>query len=206
MKRTLFLFSILFSISCFGQPLGQLTIKGDYTTQDSIQIAEAYIQARKAVGLLYQNMISIRDSRTSAEKDWIANKAFSKWLGSAESMNRSFRRIKKIHSKFNKSMTLFVTKKNRGRCTGWISAWTLPYGQIKIKLCEDFFMYRTHLQEKVLVHEIGHETGLLSHHRIHGCRAALRAATNDPGLAKRSTENYAWLAVSYLGIECTSPY
>lgn len=208
MTRTLFTLFLFSSISCISQSIDQLKIRGNYTATDSAQIVEAYLQAQKAVEFMYQDMLSIRDrSITSSgvyskEERWNNNQIFQKWLGSSENMRMSFRRIKKIHAKFERRITLFVTKKNRGRCTGWISAWTLPYGAIQIRLCEDFFMYRTHLQEKVLVHEMGHETGLLSHHKIHGCRAALRAASNNAHLAKRSTENYAWLAMSYLDITC----
>jgi hypothetical protein len=101
-------------------------------------------------------------------------------------------------------MILEVRKENKGRCTGWISAWTIPFGKVRVRLCEDFFVYRTHLQEKILIHEAGHEAGLLFHRKIHGCRAAKRAANSSKSnTAKRSAENYAWLAMSYLGLECS---
>ncbi len=204
MTKFIFVLFLSISISSFSQSLDQLEIRGNYTSIDSVQAVEAYLQARKAVELMYLDMLSIKNSINENE-EWIKSIAFEKWLGSSKKSGISYRRIKQIHSKFqNRKVVLYVTKKNRGRCTGWISAWTLPHGKINIRLCEDFFMYRTNLQEKVLVHEMGHETGLLSHHRIHGCRAALRAASNDPNLAKRSTENYAWLAMSYIGIECIS--
>ena len=100
-------------------------------------------------------------------------------------------------------MVLKITKENRGRCRGWISAWTIPFGKTNIRLCEDYFIYRTHLQEKILVHEMGHEAGLMFHRHIHGCRSALKAAEQDHNnLAKRSPENYAWLAMSYVGLTC----
>lgn len=207
---------VLVFFSCLGshsQSLENLLIKGEYTKTDSIQIVKAYLLAKEAVEQMNQAMIAIRDVEISSSRPsisnlrkeaWTKNDAFNQWLGSPDKMKKSFRRIKKIHSKFEKKVILQVTKKNKGRCKGWISAWTLPHGKIKIRLCEDFFMYRTHLQEKVLVHEIGHESGLLSHHKIHGCRAALRAADiPHSSLAKRSTENYAWLAMSYLDLACT---
>ena len=204
MSKIVLVISIFLCISGRAQSLHPLSIKGDYTANDSIQIVEAYIQAKKAANFMYEDMLAIKRAENQEQK-WNENFAFKQWLGNAERSSASFRRIKRIHSKFAKrKITLIVTKKNKGRCKGWISAWALPYGKVQIRLCEDFFMYRTHLQEKVLVHEVGHETGLLSHHKIHGCRAALRAATNDSNIAKRSTENYAWLAMSYLGKDCSS--
>ena len=110
--------------------------------------------------------------------------------------------ISKIHSKFNKKFILEVTKGNTVRCRGWISAWTIPFGKVKIRLCEDFFIYRTHLQDKIIVHELGHEAWILFHRRIHGCRAAHRAALLNTQTSKRSVENYAWLAMSYVGLTC----
>jgi DNA-binding transcriptional regulator YiaG len=209
-----FAFLLIACFSGYSQSFEKLTIKGEYSESDSIQIVKAYLLAKESVERMYQAMITIRDVETSnsnqsindlRKEKWMSNDAFNRWLGSSDQMKKSFRRIKGIHDKFNKNITLQVIKKNKGRCKGWISAWTLPHGTIKIRLCEDFFMYRTHLQEKVLVHEIGHESGLLSHHKIHGCRAALKAADlPNSNLAKRSTENYAWLAMSYFDLECIS--
>ena len=187
-------------------------LKGEYSTSDSIQIFEAYSKALLAVERMNEGIDKIWNIE---EKDvhrkelvrnerWRNDSAFMEWLGEPENISAVRKRIKRIHSKFGKRLTLEVKKENRGRCTGWISAWTIPFGKVRIRLCEDFFVYRTHLQEKVLIHEMGHEIGLLFHRKIHGCRAARRAALQDSKVAKKSTENFAWLAASYLGISCSS--
>ncbi len=183
----------------------QVKLAGQYTIWDSTQIIIAHQKAKSAVEQMNQAIEKIcepKEKKTRKER-WANDPSFIKWLGQPERINKVRRRINNIHTKFQKQMVIEVTRENKGKCKGWISAWTIPFGNIKIRLCEDFFIYRTHLQEKVLVHEMGHETGILFHRRIHGCVAARKAAlTNKGRVAKKSTENYAWLAMSYLGLEC----
>lgn len=187
-------------------------LKGDFDAEDSAQIYDAYGKAYLAVGRMKQALSGVWevDERGEEKKlqrvaNWNADPTFREWLGEPDQLGKVRRRVNRIHSKFEKRLILEVKKANTGRCTGWISAWTMPFGRLKIRLCEDFFVYRTHLQEKVLIHEMGHETGILFHRKVHGCRAARRAANSNRGvIAKKSTENYAWLAVSYLGISCSS--
>jgi hypothetical protein len=191
----------------------KLVLKGDYSNQDSIRIAKVFSKASYAVDEMHKAMNQIwntdndraNDKRAVRKEKWKNEPAFVEWLGEPEKLAKVNRRIKKTYTNFNRKITLVVTKENRGKCSGWISAWAIPFGKIRITLCEDFFIYRTHLQEKILIHEIGHEGGLLFHHKIHGCRAAKRAAaTSKSNVAKRSTENYAWLAMSYLGLDCSN--
>ncbi len=188
-----------------------LVITGDYTAQDSVELVEAFTMAKIAVLRMHRAMDSIwtlkRNSDLTRKEQrqlkWHSDSLFMKWLGEPSRINVVHRRIMKMHSKFHKKFTLHVTKKNKGRCRGWISAWTLPYGAVKIRLCDDYFRYRTHLQEKVIVHELGHEVGMLFHRKIHGCWAALRAASSYKNHhAQRSPENYAWLAMAYIGKDC----
>lgn len=187
-----------------------MLMEGDYSKADSIRITEAYATAKKAVGHMYDAMNLIWEGSPGVDKNikvqrqerWMNQEHFTTWLGQPEKIGLAYRRIKKIHSKFNKKVVLLTIKENKGKCRGWISAWAIPFGKVKIRLCEDFFIYRTHLQEKVLIHEMGHEAGILFHRRIHGCRVGKRAASSKKNVAKRSTENYAWLAMSYLGLEC----
>ena len=165
-------------------------------------MTEAYLDARRAVNYMRDEMESIWNS-TDREQSWNDNEAFVKWLGSSEKMGSAKRKIYRIHKKFQKKFVLEVTRKNKGRCTGWISAWTIPYGRVRIRLCEDFFIYRTHLQEKILIHEVGHEAGMFSHHRIHNCRSARRAAfARTRSKAKQSPENFAWLAMHFINLTC----
>ena len=198
---------------CSGQSVNNLILKGSYSSADSVQIFQAYSKAFLAVERMrgeMERIWNVEEGNAAAKREirkdrWRNDASFTEWLGSPARMSTVRRRIVRIHEKFGKRLTLEVKKENKGRCTGWISAWTIPFGRVKIRLCEDFFIYRTHLQEKVLVHEMGHEIGILFHRKVHGCRAARRAANANGGLiAKKSTENYAWLAVSYLGISCSS--
>lgn len=196
---------------CKAQTDSRIVVRGSYSFSDSVQLIAAYHRASQSVDsmLAHMNYIwnvkanEIEDKRIARERRWLANESFNQWLGSPGKIRMVKRRISKIHSKFDQRTTLEVRKENRGKCTGWISAWTIPFGKVHIRLCEDFFIYRTHLQEKVLIHEMGHESGLLFHRKIHGCRAARRAAASDKHTAKRSTENYAWLAMSFLGLKCS---
>ena len=175
-------------------------LNGNYTSQDSLDLLQAYTDARLAVDSLNEQMQLIWNSESleASEAAWNQNTQFTKWLGSPKNMVKAKRVIKRIDAKFNKRMTLVVKRQNRGRCKGWISAWTLPFGPVRIRFCDDYFLYRTNLQAKTFVHELGHEAGLIFHRRIHGFRSALRAASTHDSVAKKSPENYAWLAMSYL--------
>lgn len=197
--------------SVCGQSNNQLVIKGAYTAKDSLQVIEAFEKATVAVDHMYEAMNAIwevsddvKDRQQVRKERWLENDSFTTWLGRPEKISKVKNRIRKIRNRFDKEVILVVSKQNKGKCRGWISAWAIPFGKVKITLCEDFFIYRTHLQEKVLIHEVGHEVGMLLHRRIHGCRAAKRAANSSKKhIAKRSTENYAWLAMSFLGLDCS---
>ena len=211
MKFFLVYFLILLHTASYGQSIDKLTLQGNYTTKDSIEITHAYLNANQAVMHMKASMDLIWNAtqdkgqtKTKARiTQWKKDQQFVTWLGQPTKIGLVRRRINKINSKYKKHMTLEVTKENKGRCKGWISAWTIPYRRVKIRLCEDYLRYRTHLHEKTLIHELGHEAGLLLHRRIYGCWRALRAAeSTTDNLAKRNPENYAWLAMSYLGLEC----
>ena len=179
------------------QSVSRLRIKGQYDESDSLVVARAYSTAQEAVELMYEEMEHIwyvapenwADRNAIREQKWRDSDHFVTWLGAAEQIKRARKRILRIRKRLSREVTLHITKQNRGRCKGWISAWTIPYGAVRITLCEDFFIYRTHLQDKVIVHEIGHEAGMPFHRHIHGCRAARRAALSDQkNIAKRSPE------------------
>lgn len=210
------LLSFIFCVACgslIAQSGGQLVLKGNFTSHDSVQVVMAFHNAKEAVDLMHQAMqiiwatddnTSRSNIKTERASKW-NDQRFGTWLGEPNRIGKVKRRIDKIKNRFDRKVTLNVTKENKGKCSGWISAWAIPFGKVKITLCEDYFIYRTHLQEKILIHEIGHETGILFHHKIHGCRAARRAAKSGQGnVAKKSTENYAWLAMSFLELECAN--
>lgn len=198
--------------AALGQSIDRLKINGKYSYNDSVTVVTAFQTAQEAVALMYEAIESIwyvapedwAHREALRKKRWEEDEHFVTWLGSSEKMKMARRRILRIRKRMSRKVTLHVTKQNRGRCRGWISAWTIPYGKVRITLCEDFFIYRTHLQEKVLIHEMGHEAGMPFHRHIHGCRTAKRAAISNPNhVAKRSPENYAWLAMSFLGLKCS---
>ncbi|MEP1093890.1 MAG: hypothetical protein ABJG78_02205 [Cyclobacteriaceae bacterium] len=202
MSQISFFILLLFGVlSTSAQSVDNVILKGDYDAIDSIQIVEAYREAKDAVNLMYEAMNDIYLSKDFVRR-WQEEEGFVKWLGQPDKVRLVNRNIRKIKSKFDKKIIFNVTRQKKGRCSGWISAWTIPFGKIRVTLCEDFFIYRTHLQEKTLIHEMGHEIGILFHRKIHGCRAARRAVSFNDNVAKRSTENYAWLAMSYKGLEC----
>ena len=198
------LWFILVAIPFISNANSRVELSGAYTREDSIALMEAFDKAMTAVDMLNREIEEIA-SLPSSEREtaWNRSAHLGYWLGSHEKMKKAFKIIRRIHKRFQGKVEFKIKKENKGRCKGWISAWTIPYGKSKIRLCEDFFLYRTHLQEKVIVHEMGHEAGLPFHHRIHGCRSARRAAgITRRNLAKRSPENYAWLAMSFLGKSC----
>lgn len=210
-KCLLFILLLIVSNLSQGQSIQNLVLMGNYSVSDSTHVSEAYLVAREAVRRMHKNMDAIwkvdkvkgKPSRSIRRERWRKDSTFIKWLGCAEKIRMVHRKIRRIDAKFDKKMVLEVRKENRGRCIGWISAWTIPFGKVKIRLCEDYFVYRTRLQEKVIIHELGHEAGMFSHRHVHGCRAAKRAASSKRNVAKKSPENYAWLAMSYLGLECS---
>lgn len=213
MKLFITIYLNTFCMICQGQSIDKLILQGDYSSQDSIQITRAYLNANRAVNQMYNaiNAIwmvdpkAVQSKKSLRQERWGNDPAFMKWLGQPEKIRMVSKRIRKIHAKFDKKIFLKMTKENKGRCKGWISAWTVPFGKVKIRLCANYLKYRSHLHEKTLIHELGHEAGMLFDNRIQGCwRAQRAAASSNDIIAKRSPENYAWLAMSYLGLQC--PY
>ena len=212
MKVILTVGLLVLALSAIGQTSTEkLILKGDFTEYDQKQMSEAYLLAGKAVAMMQTAMDSIwcvdpkvdRSKMAQRIESWENNPAFVEWLGEPEHVRAVRRKIKRINRKFKKRFVLEAVKENQGKCRGWIGAWTLPWGPVKIRLCDAFFAYRTHLQEKIIIHEVGHEAGMLFHRRIHICWAARRAAGSERSkIAKKSPENYAWLAVSFIGMEC----
>lgn len=207
-----FLFSII-GIITYGQPLQKLILMGDYTYQDSIKITNAYLKAGVAVEEMYNAMeniwnfkeVSGKSKKAQREERWKADKEFMTWLGNPDNIGKAHRKINKMHVKFQSKFILEVIKEDEGRCGRFVSAWAIPYGKLKIRLCRNFLNFRPHNQEKVLIHELGHEAGLLFDRGVYRCGSALSVAANPKkNRATRRPENYAWLAMSYLGVECNS--
>lgn len=199
-------------ILCQAQSVSNLVLAGEYSTRDSIQVTDAYLNALKAVNRMYTAMNLIweverqdgQNKKSLRQEKWEREEAFMTWMGQPRKIRMVYRKIKKIHSKFDKKVILDMSQSNSGRCKRWISAWTMPFGKVKIRLCINYLKYRNHLQEKTLVHELSHEAGMLYHKKIHGCWRAQRAAESiRSNVAKRSPENYAWLAMSYIGQQCS---
>lgn len=201
----------LISLSTNAQSLEKLILEGTYSQEDSILMTNAFLDAYVAVEHMHQAMDSIwkpdpnsnAANRLQRRNKWNQHPAFVEWLGEPVKMRMAHRKIRKMWTKFNKRFTLVVTKENKGACNGGISAWALPYGKVRIRLCYNFFRFRPHLRGKIIAHEIGHEVGMLFHRNIYGCWAARNAARSGKrNIAKRNPENYAWLAMSLEGLQC----
>ena len=212
MKRLITIFLSVFCMICHGQSIDKLILIGNYSSLDSSKVIEAYLNANRAVENMYNTMNSIWIVERKTEKSkksqriekWENNETFMTWLGQPITIKLAHRKIRKIYSKFQKKIILEVTKDDDGRCNRWISAWAIPYGKVRIRLCRNFFNFSSHIRGKILIHELGHEAGMLFHRRIYGCRAAkFVASSNKNNQAKRSPENYAWLAMSYQGLRCS---
>ena len=152
MTRLITILLITFCLYSQGQSLDKLVFKGDYSGTDSTQMIATYMIANQAVMSRNSGMNDIWDvvpQRGQSKKvlrieKWRNDPAFMTWLGQPEKIGLARRKIKAIHSKFKKKLILEVTKENKGRCKGWIGAWAIPYGRVKIKLCEEFFITRSH--------------------------------------------------------------
>lgn len=212
MKR---FFSFLLGTQCLictGQSIDNLKLQGDYSSEDSVNITLAYINARQAVERMDIAMSEIWDVESTggeSKKDirktrWANNTYFTTWLGTSAKMGKGRRTIRRMNSKFEGSFIMEVTKEDEGRCGRFVSAWAVPYGKVKIRLCRNFVNFGSNNQTKTLIHEIGHEAGLLFDRGVYHCGSAKSVVEKTSNRAKRSPENYAWLAMSYLGVECKS--
>ncbi|MEQ9424554.1 MAG: hypothetical protein RJQ09_09065 [Cyclobacteriaceae bacterium] len=202
--------SLIGTINCLGQSTGALKLKGEYSAADSAQITESYYRAHEAA----HNLLEVADriwnvnpdkgqsKRELRKLNWEKEEEFSYWLGEPVKIAMVRRVIRRIHKKFRRNIILIASREDRGVCNRWTGAWAIPLGKIRIRLCENFFN-STHLQEKIILHELGHEAGMLWHRGIHNCFTASREAQSGNQKVKRSPENYAWLAMSYLGLQCS---
>lgn len=210
MRSILVFFGVFLLCDAYGQSTGKLILKGRYTKEDSVRMTESYYRAHDAVHQLldkvneiYQVEPDFQERKNDLRKKaWLEEESFSLWLGKPDKIKMVRRKIRRIHNKFRRNLILVTSGRDRGKCDRWTGAWAIPFGKIRIKLCENFFN-SPYLQEKIIIHELGHEAGMLSHYGIHNCFSALRGARGEKNTAKRSPENYAWLAVSYLGKQCT---
>ena len=203
---------MLFCITVSPAQQVNLKLTGDFTREDSTHIIRAYLLSQKSVDEMYAAMRVIRDApkedgksrMESRAEQWRKDKTFMKWMGEPTNLQRVTRNIRKIHRKFDKKFILEVVKEDNGRCNRFVGAWAVPYGRVKIRLCRNFLNSREEISAKFLVHEVGHEAGMLFHQKLFSCRDVLRAAVDQYDEAKRSPETYAWLAMSYAGVDCFS--
>lgn len=207
-----FIFSTI-SVISQAQSVHNLVLKGTYSSKDSINVTRAYLNASLAVEQmsLAMNEIWIVDKASAETKKmqrktkWSRNADFMTWLGEPSHIRKAHRKINKIHKKIHGNFTLEVIKDDAGRCGRFVSAWAMPYGKVKIRLCRNFINFGPRNQEKTIIHEIGHEAGLLFDRGVYRCASAKSVAANSKkNRAARRPENYAWLAMSYLGVECNS--
>jgi len=213
MKLILVACMVLLPLIALAQSTEKLVLKGDYSMKDSIAITTAYLTANTAVNEMYNAMSTIwhvdelseNSKKHQRAENWRANKDFMIWLGEPTHIHKAYKKIKKINSKFNKPFILEVIKNNEGRCGRFVSAWAVPYGKVKIRLCRNFVNFDTKNQSKTIIHELAHEAGLLFDRGVYRCGAAKSVAANkNKNRAAKRPENYAWLAMNYLGFGCVS--
>ncbi len=213
MKSYIIILLSTICVSSWAQPVDNLILKGDYSYHDSINITKAYINAsigvsdmNNALDAIWQiDKISSKSKKQQREEKWRSDRDFMRWLGEPKHMNKARRKIVKMNAKFQDPFILKANKEDVGRCGRFVSAWTIPYGKVKIRLCRNFLNFSAHNQEKTIIHELGHEAGLLFDRGVYHCRPALSVASNSKkNRARHRPENYAWLAMSYLGVECNS--
>ncbi|HZX73480.1 MAG TPA: hypothetical protein VFE57_03605 [Cyclobacteriaceae bacterium] len=203
--------SLMYAV-CLGQVPGRVLLQGDFHQEDSAHIVQSYVQAQKAVEQMYNAMNAIWNASPQSGKSkmevraerWRNDATFMKWLGEPGKMKLVAKNIRKIHRKFDKKFILEVVKEDEGRCNRFVGAWAVPYGRVKMRLCRNYLNFRTDQSSKILIHEVGHETGMLFHKDLFSCRDVLQAAAAGSDEAKRSPETYAWLAMSYMGLDCFS--
>lgn len=213
MKGLITLLLGLFWVIAEGQTVDNVILKGNYTHNDSIHITKSYINSRNAVKHMYNAMNTIwtteniagNSKKTQREERWKANDDFMLWLGNPSNMRKARRKINKIHSKFQNKFILEMVNGDKGRCGRFVSAWSVPSGKVKIRLCQNFMNFGPQNQAKTIIHEIAHEAGLLFDRGVYRCKSAMSVAANTKNnRASRRPENYAWLAMSYVGMECNS--
>ncbi len=187
-------------------------MKGNYSYQDSVNITNAYLSARATVEEMYNaieyiwmvNESTEKSIKSEREERWRADENFMAWLGDPIKIGKARRKIGKIHSKFQQEITLQVIKNDESRCGRFVSAWTVPCGKVK-RLYQNFVNFNTSHQAKTIIHELGHEAGLLFDRGVYRCRSAKSVAANtNKNRATRRPENYAWLAMSYLNYGCSA--
>jgi hypothetical protein len=201
--------SFMFTV-CSGQSPTNFVLKGNYTREDSIHIVSSYVQAQHAVDQMYQAVNAIwnvsvqsgQRKKTLRAERWRSDETFTKWVGEPTHMNLVARNIRRIHHKFDKKFILEVVKDDEGRCNRYVGAWAVPYGRVRLRLCRNYLNFQSDQSAKILIHEVGHEAGMLFHKDLFSCRDVLQAAAANNDEAKRSPETYAWLAMSYRGLEC----
>lgn len=208
MRETLTVLFILYCSFVLAQSETKLVLSGDYSKQDSVEIVQAFVIAQNAIEAMYEafdEVWTVGSEKNKKERrfaNWQQDEHLMKWLGEPDKIRMVRRRIRRIYNKSQKKVLLKVSDYGKGNCQTWVSAYTWPYGKVKIVLCPNYLKYRKHLRSKTIVHELAHEAGMLFDKHIQGCWWARRAAASSSNFAKGRPENYAWLAVSYLGQDC----
>lgn len=150
---------------------------------------------------IYFDSVIGENSSKDQLSQWKSDPLLTKWFGS--NCNRSDikkvrRRIAKLSKKVKRNTYFIVPKKsNKGLCKGSRHAWTIPFGKVRIHLCDQFFYKSNRHWTKIFIHELAHETGILFHQKVYWKGAALRAAAENPDRAIRNPENYAYFIMEF---------
>jgi len=177
MKGIIILLLSSFWFIADGQSVDKLLLKGNYTHNDSLHITRSYINSRTAVKHMYNAMntiwttekIASKSKKEQREERWRADNDFMLWLGEPSKMGKARRKINKIQAKFQNEFILEVVKEDKGKCGRFVSAWSVPYGKVKIRLCRNFMNFGPQNQAKTIIHEVGHEAGLFFDRGVYMC-------------------------------------
>lgn len=198
----------------------EIKVKKDAKGNDNLsktkrnEIRGADAKAEKLIGKVWKEIDKIyekkgKDKDKKRKDAWLKNERFKTWLGEEKVTNEEIkdvrRRVKKIKDKIEKGIKYVVIKEQTGKnshgCDSKTDAyvWGPIHGK-KIYLCPGWFQkYGRMERASILIHEIVHKLGLFGqgHHKAESYDEAKRLAKNNPKKARKSPENYRYLALSY---------
>lgn len=206
MSKNLILFFLLFLQTA--NLLSQNIRFNDFAESDSVlidSISKAFNLAAQSINESYEhNRHRFYDEKKLREDCidlWNSDTLLITWFGKVNEKSEIqfiLKRIRKFQKRINKKAVLKMHYKNKGLCKGTRHAWTIPYGKVKIHLCNQFTYKSYRHWVKIFIHEIGHESGILFHRDIYWYSSALRCARDNPWKARRNPENYAYYLMSQI--------
>ena len=171
------------------------------TKQEAVFRAFSHSQRSILLSKNYLDSVLDRENSETLIHTWKKEPLLNKWFGKDLDRNqikKVLKRIDKLVKKTNRDVYFKIPNKfSSGLCKGSRHAWTIPFGKVKIHLCQQFFYKSNRHWTKIFIHELAHETGILFHQKVYWKGAALQAATENPERAIRNPENYAYFIMEF---------